>query len=113
MFRRRSPRGRPTDSELVEWMGLTAEAFRQSYNAAGFTFHYGQNDAAELDAFVDEWLGIRPTRKDKDLMARSLGAYLGELLVRHGAVAGCGWMVRASKCAMGSSLIPPARCGAA
>jgi hypothetical protein len=65
-------------------MARWSEVFRQAWNAAGFTFDYGREDATRLDAFLDEWLEIGPNKDDRETMANTSGAYLGELLIRHG-----------------------------
>ncbi|WP_432970566.1 hypothetical protein [Dactylosporangium sp. CA-233914] len=64
-------------------MTALAEAFvRGTAAETGISIGWGEQDAANLDRLCEEFLRSRPSAKVKHSMIMSMGAYLGELIVR-------------------------------
>lgn len=80
-FRRRAD---PTDEETADVMGSLAEAFRNGSAAEGEPFGWESSEASRLDGICDAFLASDPPAERRHSIIMSMGAYLGELLVRHG-----------------------------
>jgi hypothetical protein len=80
-FRKRAD---PTDIETAEAMCGLAEAFRTGIAAEGVPFGWESTEASRLDDVCDGFLATNPPSDYRHSMIMSMGAYLGELLVRHG-----------------------------
>jgi hypothetical protein len=69
--------------ETTQVMSALAEAFvRGTAVETGISIGWGEQDAANLDRLCEEFLRSRPSTKVKHSMIMSMGAYLGELIVR-------------------------------
>ncbi|MDQ7905288.1 hypothetical protein RB614_12205 [Phytohabitans sp. ZYX-F-186] len=73
----------PTDAETAETMLGLAEAFRAGAAEEGEPFGWESTEASRLDDVCDAFLANRPPADYRRSMIMSIGAYLGELLVRH------------------------------
>lgn len=80
-FRKRAD---PTDEEIADLMRSLAEGFRSGSAAEGVPFSWESTEASRLDAVCDAFLVSDPPAEYRRSMIISMGAYLGELLVRHG-----------------------------
>ncbi|MEV6344070.1 hypothetical protein [Actinoplanes sp. NPDC051851] len=80
-FRRRAA---PTDSETAAYMLELAEVFQNGMAAAGTPFGWGSGEATRLDGACDTVLAAGPSAEVLHSTVMNMGAYLGELLVRHG-----------------------------
>ncbi|HEX6869619.1 MAG TPA: hypothetical protein VF163_00855, partial [Micromonosporaceae bacterium] len=81
--RRRSAQS-PSDAELADQMRLLADAFVSGSEEGSDPFGWDVTEVARLDEVCDEFLRRNPPEYVRQSMTESLGAYLGELLVRHG-----------------------------
>ena len=75
---RRQPE--PTGAETATIMIDLAETFRTGTARLGWE----RTEAARLDGLCEGFLATNPPAENKHTMIMGLGAYLGELLVRHG-----------------------------
>ncbi|MEV0715833.1 hypothetical protein [Asanoa sp. NPDC050611] len=80
-FRKRAD---PSDDETAEVMRGLAEAFVRGAAAEGQPFGWESAEAARLDGVCDEFLAGDPPAEYHHTLIMGMGAYLGELLVRHG-----------------------------
>ncbi|MEV4413544.1 hypothetical protein [Catellatospora sp. NPDC049609] len=80
-FRRRP---NPTDAETAEAMGRLAETFVKGSAAEGWPLGWESTEASQLDDICDAFLATDPPPAYRQSMIMSIGAYLGELMVRHG-----------------------------
>jgi hypothetical protein len=80
-FRKRAD---PTDAETADAMRGLAEAFVKGMAAEGEPFGWESTEASRLDDTCDLFLAGNPPADYRHSMIMSIGAYLGELLVRHG-----------------------------
>ncbi|MGQ0464424.1 MAG: hypothetical protein ACT4QG_03785 [Sporichthyaceae bacterium] len=83
----------PSDAETAALMTDLAEAFREVNAEQGEEFGWGTREASKLDAVCDRFLATAPSSGLRHAMVMALGAYLGELMVRHGEgrwIAGAG-----------------------
>jgi hypothetical protein len=74
----------PTDEETAEAMRDLAEVFRSGSKAEGVPFGWGPDEADRLDGLCDAFLATGPTAERRHSVVMSMGAFLGELLVRNG-----------------------------
>jgi hypothetical protein len=74
----------PTDAETAEVMRDLAEGFRTGSAAEGVALGWESAEAGRLDGICDAFLASDPPAEYRHSMVMSMGAYLGELLVRHG-----------------------------
>jgi hypothetical protein len=81
MFRRRPA---PSDDETARAMLGLAEAYVEGSAAEGDPCGWGPDEAARLDRVCDDFLVHHPPADVQHSMIMAMGAYLGELLVRHG-----------------------------
>lgn len=68
---------RPTDDQTALAMRTLAEAF------AGDEFTWESTEATRLDGVCDLFMAAAPAEEEFEALVAGLGAYLGELLVRH------------------------------
>jgi hypothetical protein len=61
-----------------------AEAFVEASAEAGDSVGWETRDASKLDAVCDRFLATEPSARLQLSMVVAMGAYLGELMVRHG-----------------------------
>jgi hypothetical protein len=80
-FRKRTD---PTDAQTAEAMLELAEAFRAGAAEEGEPFGWESTEASRLDGICDAFLATNPPAEYRHSMIMSMGAYLGQLLVRHG-----------------------------
>ncbi|GLW29087.1 hypothetical protein [Actinoplanes regularis] len=80
-FRKRAD---PTDAQTADAMRDLAEAFRGGMTAEGVPFGWESTEGSRLDDICDAFLADKPPAAYRHSMIMSMGAYLGELLVRHG-----------------------------
>lgn len=80
-FRKRAD---PSDAQTSEAMRRLAEAFVKGAAAEGEPFGWESTEASRLDEICDAFLVSDPPADYRHSMIMSMGAYLGELLVRHG-----------------------------
>jgi hypothetical protein len=80
-FRKRAD---PTDAETADAMRGLAEAFVKGSAEEGDPFGWESTEASRLDDVCDVFLANDPPADYRHSMIMSMGAYLGELLVRHG-----------------------------
>lgn len=80
-FRRRTDL---TDAETTEVMRGLAKAFRTGLAEQGEPFGWESAEASRLDGICDAFLATNPPAEYRHSLVMSMGAYLGELLVRHG-----------------------------
>jgi hypothetical protein len=73
----------PADDNVSRDMAALAAAFVRGSAEEGRVFGYDVESAYRLDAAVDDFLPTRPSADYLHSMIMSMGAYLGELLVRH------------------------------
>jgi hypothetical protein len=83
-FRRRSA-GIPTDAETAATMGRLSTAFITGMADDGRPFTWDEVDVTRVDDFCTEFLRDNPPGEQRHSMIMAMGAYLGELLVRHHA----------------------------
>ncbi len=77
-------RSKGTDDETAAAMHSLAEAFRTGAAAqTDVGLGWGEADAAVLDALAEAFVRSGPTADVRHSMIMSMGAYLGELIVRH------------------------------
>ncbi len=76
--------GTPSDVETGEVMRELAEAFREVSAEQGHPVGWETRDASRLDAICDEFLATEPSAGLRHSMVMAMGAYLGELMIRHG-----------------------------
>lgn len=74
----------PSDVETAEVMRELAEAFREVAAEQGETLGWETREASKLDALCDRFLATDPSAGLRHSMVMAMGAYLGELMVRHG-----------------------------
>lgn len=74
----------PSDGETAALMSELAEAFREVNAEQGEDFGWETREASRLDAVCDRFLGTDPSPGLRRSMVMAMGAYLGELMVRHG-----------------------------
>lgn len=77
--------GEPSDVETGEIMRELAEAFREVSAEQGEPFGWDTREASKLDDVCDRFLATEPSAGLRHSMVMAMGAYLGELMVRHGA----------------------------
>lgn len=86
VFRRRDradPPSRPLgDDRVAQDMREFAEVFREGAQADGVDLDWESASAQRLDELCDLFLAGEPHEETARYMTMSLGAYLGELLVR-------------------------------
>ena len=70
------------DAEVASSMARLADAFVAGLAADGYRLGYAPDDAYALDAAVDRYLATLPGYDARRGYAFSLGAYLGELVIR-------------------------------
>jgi hypothetical protein len=75
----------PTDEQVAEHMLALAQIFVNGTAAEGRTFDWGAGSAPLLDGLCEAFLAGDPSQDAVQSMVLSMGAYLGELIVRHGA----------------------------
>lgn len=69
--------------ETAEAMGSLAEIFVQGTAVeTGVSLGWGERDAAKLDGLSEAFLHCEPSPEVKHSMIMSMGAYLGELIIR-------------------------------
>ena len=76
--------GHPSDVETGEIMRELAEAFREVSAEQGQPFGWDTRDASKLDDVCDRFLATDPSAGLRHSMVMAMGAYLGELMTRHG-----------------------------
>ena len=76
---------RPSDVELAQQMCRFAEIFREGSAAEGHHLDFEGANVDRLDALADLFLRGDPSLDLVRSMTVSMGAYLGELIVRQGA----------------------------
>lgn len=74
----------PSDGETAALMRELAEAFREVSAEQGDDFGWETREASKLDAVCDRFVATSPSSGLRHSMVMALGAYLGELMVRHG-----------------------------
>ncbi|GAA1362054.1 hypothetical protein [Catellatospora chokoriensis] len=77
-------RANPSDEETAEAMRNLADAFVRGAAAEGTPFGWEPDEASRLDDICDAFLASDPPAAHRHSMIMSMGAYLGELMVRHG-----------------------------
>jgi hypothetical protein len=65
-------------------MRRLAEAFVEDTASDGEIFTWDSADAGRLDGICDELVATRPSKARHRAWVMGVGAYLGELMVRHG-----------------------------
>jgi hypothetical protein len=80
-FRKRAD---PTDAETADAMRRLAQAFVTGSVEEGEPFGWESTEASRLDDVCDAFLANNPPADYRHSMIMGMGAYLGELLVRHG-----------------------------
>ncbi|MGQ0844199.1 MAG: hypothetical protein ACT4QF_08690 [Sporichthyaceae bacterium] len=83
-FLGRQGSGAPSDAETGQIMRELAEAFIEVNAEQGDRFGWENKEASRLDAVCDRFLGTNPSAGLRHSMVMAMGAYLGELMVRHG-----------------------------
>jgi hypothetical protein len=87
MFRRRGKKGDserpPSDEDVAEAMHGLAVIFVEGSAQEGYEFGWDADSANRLDELCDAFLAGRPDKAVVDSMIMSMGAYLGELIVRN------------------------------
>jgi hypothetical protein len=83
---RRGPRQRiePGDDGISEDMAGLADAFVRGSAEEGHHLNFAVGNASRLDALVDLFRGTEPHADVVHSMVLSMGAYVGELIVRNG-----------------------------
>jgi hypothetical protein len=76
--------GGPGDAEVSASMGRLADAFITGTAEEGHHFDYAVENATRLDALVDLFRRGEPADDVVHSMTLSMGAYVGELIVRNG-----------------------------
>jgi hypothetical protein len=74
----------PTDEQVAEHMLAFAQIFVDGAAAEGRTFGWDAGSAQGLDGLREAFLASEPAQDAVTSMIVSMGAYLGELIVRHG-----------------------------
>ena len=74
----------PTDSETADAMRRLAETFVRGTAEDGVVFGWEATEASRLDDLCDAFLASDPPAEYRHTMIMGMGAYLGELMVRHG-----------------------------
>jgi hypothetical protein len=74
---------RPAPPHVVEALASLADTFALYATSDGWFFGFGSEDAGRLDTYVDVVLAQNLPDNDRENVALSMGAYLGELIVRH------------------------------
>lgn len=77
-------RTEPSDMETGAIMRELAEAFREVSAEQGDPFGWDTRDASKLDAVCERFLSTDPSAGLRHSMVMAMGAYLGELMARHG-----------------------------
>lgn len=102
MFRRRAKRSKPeqapSDGDVAQAMHELAEIFVDGSAHEGYEVGWDADSAQRLDELCDAFLASRPEQDVMDSMIMSMGAYLGELIVRN---AGGRWTYDQSHAAVG------------
>lgn len=80
-FRKRAD---PSDAETAQVMRGLAEAFVKASATEGWPLGWESAEASRLDDICDAFLATDPPAAYRHSMIMSLGAFLGELMVRHG-----------------------------
>ena len=87
MSRRRGKRSNseqaPTDGDVAQAMRELAEIFVNASVHEGYEVGWGADSAQRLDELCDAFLASRPEQGVIDSMIMSMGAYLGEVIVRN------------------------------
>jgi len=97
----------PTDEQVAEHMLAFARIFVDGTTAEGRTFDWDAGSAQRLDGLCEAFLAGDPVPDSVQSMVLSMGAYLGELIVRHG---GGRWAYDAQAGAAGIDLPFGQRC---
>jgi hypothetical protein len=74
----------PDDATIARQMAGLAEAFVSGSAEEGEHFDFAPENAPRLDAWVDLFVADRPTDDVVHSVVVSMGAYVGELIVRSG-----------------------------
>ena len=82
--KRAQPPSVPSDKEIAADMARLADAFVRGSAEEGQRFGYERESLGRLDPLVDLFLQSRPSPEVVDSMAISMGAFVGELIVREG-----------------------------
>ncbi len=82
IFRRRTT---PPADGVAEQAATLAHAFVTGAAEEGEVFVYDVGDGPRLDRLIDEFVATNPSPEYVHSMVLSMGAYVGELLVRAGA----------------------------
>jgi hypothetical protein len=84
MFRRRKQHESPiSDAETADAMSSLAEAFITGMADEGEQFTWDQTEVSRLDDLCSEFVLTNPPEDVRGSWIMGMGAYLGELLVRH------------------------------
>lgn len=84
MRRRLSRDDETADQETASAMASLATAFVQGVaEETGLSLGWTESDAARLDDLCEAFLRSRPSKAVKHSMIMSMGAYLGELIIRN------------------------------
>lgn len=70
------------DQTVARDMGEFAEVFLEGAEADDYPLDYSPGSAARLDPLADMFRAGHPTEEATKTMAMSMGAYLGELVIR-------------------------------
>jgi hypothetical protein len=73
------------DSQVAKSMADLADAFVRGAAEEGHHFDFAPENASRLDALVDMFLDSQPRDDVVHSMVMSMGAYVGELIVRNAA----------------------------
>jgi hypothetical protein len=86
----KNDKGRPTDAEMADSMLRWAEVFRATTaELTGVQLGWTEADARRLDELADQYVATSPPEDARQSLVLSLGAYLGELIVRNGKARWC------------------------
>jgi hypothetical protein len=97
----------PTDEQVAEHMLAFAQIFVDGTAAEGRTSDWDTGSARRLDDLCEAFLAGDPTEDAVQSMVLTMGAYLGDLIVRHG---GGRWTYDAEAGAAGIDLPFGQRC---
>ncbi|MEU7820286.1 hypothetical protein [Catellatospora sp. NPDC049133] len=77
-------RADPSDAETAKAMRGLAEAFVSASAEDGRALGWDSTEASRLDDLCDAFLATDPPAEYRHSMIMGMGAYVGELMVRHG-----------------------------
>jgi hypothetical protein len=74
----------PTGAETAQEMRRAADSFVEIAHLRGYEFDWNPARVDQLDAYCDQCMADLPPESDLQGIALTVGAYLGEMLLRNG-----------------------------